>query len=276
MINLFNYIQRESPIHHLTGATKLVCMLLWSFAAMIGFDPRLLAALTVFSALLFAVSKIRVKDVRFMLGFTAAFMLMNNLMIFLFSPEHGVSIYGTRTVLFPIIGRYIVTKEQLFYQLNVVLKYFATIPVVLLFVSTTCPSEFAASLNRIGVNYRIAYAVSLALRYIPDIQREYHDISLSLQARGVELGKDVKFTRRIKNAAQVLFPLIMSSMDRIETVSSAMELRGFGKNKRRTWYAAEDFTKWDYLAMAVCVGLLGVSLLLMRVNGGRFYNPFLP
>ena len=28
MVNLFNYIDRESPIHRLTGATKLLCLLL--------------------------------------------------------------------------------------------------------------------------------------------------------------------------------------------------------------------------------------------------------
>ena len=28
MVNLFNYIDRSSPIHRLTGATKLICLLL--------------------------------------------------------------------------------------------------------------------------------------------------------------------------------------------------------------------------------------------------------
>ena len=55
--------------------------------------------------------------------------------------------------------------------------------IVLLFVCTTNPSEFATSLSRIGVSCRISCAAALALRYIPDIQREYRDISLSQQAR---------------------------------------------------------------------------------------------
>ena len=67
------------------------------------------------------------------------------------------------------------TKEQLFYELNVILKYFATIPMALLFILTTDPSEFAASLNKIGVSYKVAYTVSIALRYIPDVQRDYKD-----------------------------------------------------------------------------------------------------
>ena len=80
MTNIFNYIDRPSPIHDLTGATKLVCLLLWSFAAMTTYDTRLLVLLVVLSLILFRISKIRLADVRFMLGFTAVFMLLNNIL----------------------------------------------------------------------------------------------------------------------------------------------------------------------------------------------------
>ena len=275
MINLFNYIDRPSPIHRLTGAGKLVCLLLWSLAAMSGFHTPLLAALTVGSLIIFKVSQIKVRDISFMLGFTLVFLVLNNLLIFLFSPQHGVEVYGSRTVLFTIAGPYVVTLEQLFYHLNVILKYTCTIPIVLLFICTTDPSEFAASLNRIGVSYRISYAVALALRYIPDIQREYQDISQAQQARGVEMSKKAPLVQRLKSASHILIPLILSSLDRINTISNAMELRGFGKNKRRSWYSARNFTKFDILAMVVCALLLVLSVVLTAVNGDRFYNPFL-
>ena len=44
MVNLFNYIDRPSPIHRLTGASKLVCLLAWSVAAMTSFYTPLLLA----------------------------------------------------------------------------------------------------------------------------------------------------------------------------------------------------------------------------------------
>ena len=275
MINLFNYIDRPSPIHRLTGAGKLVCLLLWSLAAMSGFHTPLLAVLTIGALALFKISRIKVRDISFMLGFTLVFLVLNNLLIFLFSPQHGVEVYGSRTVLFAIAGPYVVTLEQLFYHLNVILKYTCTIPIVLLFICTTDPSEFAASLNRIGVSYRISYAVALALRYIPDIQREYQDISQAQQARGVEMSKKAPLVQRLKSASYILIPLILSSLDRINTISNAMELRGFGKNKRRSWYSGRKFTKYDMLAMVVCALLLILSIALTAVNGNRFFNPFL-
>ena len=275
MSGVFNYINRKSPIHNLTGASKPIVLILWSLAAITTFDTRLLVVLPIISLIFFKVSGIKYKDVSFVINFTFVFMILNNLLIFLFSPEHGVSIYGTRHVLWNGIGRWVVTKEQLFYQLNVVLKYISTIPIVILFVSTTDPSEFASSLNRIGISYKIAYSVSLALRYIPDIQREYHEISVAQQARGLELNKEKEgLIKRLKCASTLLFPLIVSSMERIEVIANAMELRGFGKNKKRTWYSSRPFRTGDILAIASSVAIMVISLLLNFVNNGRYFNPF--
>lgn len=274
MINLFNYIDRPSAIHRLTGATKLVCMLLWCLAAMTSFYTPLLLILTIAGILLFKLSKIHFRDVWFMLAATLAFMVLNNLMIYLFSPEHGTTIYQSRTVLVKLVGRYTITAEQLFYHLNVVLKYAASIPVILLFICTTNPSEFAASLNRIGVSYRISYAVALALRYIPDIQREYQDISLAQQARGTEMSRKASLVNRLKAVSTILVPLVLSSVERIEVISNAMELRGFGKEKQRTWYSGRKFSRMDVLCMAICVVMMVLSLFLTYQNGSRYYNPF--
>lgn len=274
MVNLFNYIEKDSPVHRLTGAAKLVGLLLWSIASMTTFYTPLLAVLTVAAFLLFGVSHIKLREVGFMLKFTFVFMILNNVLIFIFSPQHAVSIYGSRTVLFEIAGPYIVTAEQLFYHLNVALKYTCSIPVVLLFVSTTNPSEFSASLNRIGVSYRISYAVSIALRYIPDIQREYYDISKAQQARGIEMSKKAGLVQRLKSVSVILIPLILSSLERIDTISNAMELRGFGKGKKRTWYEGKPFSRADIAVIAGSFVLFGVSVMLTVLNGSRFYNPF--
>lgn len=274
MIQLFNYIDRVSPIHRLTGASKLACMLCWVLAAMVTFDTRYLIVLTIFAMALFRVSKIKISEVKVILIFSLVFLFMNNLLIYLFSPEHGVSLYDSKTLLLVLTSRYTITAQQLLYHANVILKYTATIPVVILFVSTTQPSEFAASLNKIGVSYKISYSVSLALRYIPDVVDEYHSISLAQQARGVELSGKENIIKRLKGATAILMPLILSSMDRIEVVSNAMELRCFGKNPKRTWYRARKFTPLDYGTIVLGFALIGISLGLQILNGGRYWNPF--
>ena len=274
MINLFNYIDRPSCIHRLTGACKLICLITWSLAAMTSFYTPLLIGLTIGSFILFRVAKLKVKDISFVLGLMIVYIVLNNVLIFLFSPDHGTSIYGTETVLFSLFGPYVVTAEQLFYHLNVILKNACTIPIVLLFVCTTNHSEFAASLSRIGVSYRISYAVALALRYIPDIQREYRDISLAQQARGTEMSKKASLVARLKAASTILIPLILTSMERIEPISNAMELRGFGKGAKRTWYSGRKFSKLDIISMILCCALAVGSLLITFFHGSRYFNPF--
>ncbi|MEW9053821.1 energy-coupling factor transporter transmembrane component T family protein [Cytobacillus gottheilii] len=273
-VEMLSYIERNTPIHRLTGVTKLVCFILWSFAAMLTYDTRILLFLFVLGIAIFIVSKIKLREISFVLLFILVFLLLNNAAIYLFSPQEGVKIYGSSTVIADFFGRYNLTLEQLFYQFNITLKYFTVIPVALLFIVTTNPSEFAASLNKIGVSYRISYAVALALRYIPDVQRDYQSIALSQQARGIDMSKNEKLFKRLKNAASIIIPLILSSLDKIETISNAMELRGFGKNNKRTWYSARAFQTGDYLTLIVFTLILIVSLVVTFYDGSRFYNPF--
>ncbi len=273
---VLNYLPRKSVVHDLTGSAKLMFFLLFTFAAMITYDTRFLVGLLAVSFVIFRLSRIRLREVKSMMYFTLIFLVLNNLFIYLFNPDQGTVLYGTRHVLFHIAGRYDVTSEQLFYLLNISLKYFVSLPVAILFISATNPSEFAASLNSIGVSYRVGYSVALALRYIPDIQRDYHAISQAQQARGIELGKKEKLMNRLKNSVNILLPLILSSLRRVDVVSSAMELRGFGKDKKkRTWYMKRPMGRNDFIAVALGVVLLIISISMIALNGGsRFYNPF--
>lgn len=273
--NLFGYIDKDTIINQLSGSTKLICFILLSLIAMTSYDTRFLFALTLFSIILFILAKIPWNNIRILIYFVLIFSILNLFMIYLFEPEYGVQLYGSRTVLFEGIGRYTLTVEQLFYELNVAIKYFTTIPLALIFIFTTNPSEFASSLNRIGVSYRISYAVSLALCYIPDIQDNFFDIRQSQQARGLELSKKTSLLNRIKGSASIIMPLIFNSLNRIEVISQAMELRRFGKEKSRTWYRYRPFTRIDVIAIFIVIFICLVGISLFMKNNGRFYNPFI-
>ena len=118
--------------------------------------------------------------------------------------------------------------------------------------------------------------MSLTLRYFPDMIRDYNDIALAQQARGLDLSRKERIGTRLKNIMNIFVPLIFSSLDRVEVISNAMDLRGFGKHKKRTWYAFKPLVKNDGLAMAVCaviaLAALGVAFF---VDHGRYWNPFI-
>lgn len=273
-IKTIGYHAGEGLIYELSAVSKLVFFLLVSISAMITYDTRLIVLIALFSLYLFKLSHIRLRDVSFVLIFTTIFALLNASMVYFFAPQYAVELYGAKTILWSGVGMYTVTSQQLFYLLNLLLKYFCTVPLAVVFLMTTHPSQFASSLHQIGVSYKIAYAVSLTMRYIPDIQEEFYTIRMSQEARGLELSKKGKLMDRIKGNLALVIPLIFSSLKRIDTISTAMELRRFGKNKTRTWYTYQPPSKRDYLVIGLALLVMAVTLGLFWVNGGRFYNPW--
>ncbi|KXT64077.1 energy-coupling factor transporter transmembrane component T family protein [Streptococcus sp. DD04] len=271
---LIGYHTGTSFIHSLSGASKLLFFILVSIAAMISYDTRFLLFVAVASLALFKLSGIRLKDISFVLVFAGSFAFLNLSMVYLFSPQYAVEIYQSKNMLWTGFGAYNLTSQELFYLFNLLVKYFCTIPLALIFLMTTHPSQFASSLNQIGVPYKVAYAVSLTMRYIPDLQEEFYLIKMSQEARGLELSAKAKVSQRIKGNLQIVIPLIFSSLERINTIATAMELRRFGKNKKRTWYTQQEFSKLDKLVIFLSVLLLGIGLGLFLVNQSRFYNPW--
>ncbi len=273
---LFDYIDRDNFIYNLSGLTKLIAFICLTFSVMFSYDIRYIIFVLVISFGFFRISEIRFGQIRTMMIYVGIFLLLNFCLTYLFSPQYGTEIYGTVHEIFRFNSRYTVTLEQMLYQVTKILKYASGIPLGIIFLLTTNPSEFAASLNRIGVSYKAAYALALTLRYFPDMIRDYQDISLAQQSRGLDMSKKEKLSIRVKNMMNIFVPLLFTTLDRIELISNAMDLRGFGKHRKRTWYAGKPLGRNDYLAVlfsvAVLAGSIGVSLF---VNGSRFYNPFI-
>lgn len=185
---ILGYQPGNSFIHALNATTKMIFLILVSIACMVTYDTRFLIAICILSLILLKVAGIKWKQVSFIVKFIIVFAIINIIAVFIFQPTYGETLYHSKTVLINA-GYFTLTAQELFYLFNVILKYICSIPLVLLFLLTTNPSQFAASLNKIGVSYKVAYAVSLALRYIPNIQESYWSISAAQQARGNELSK---------------------------------------------------------------------------------------
>ncbi|MCR5796025.1 MAG: energy-coupling factor transporter transmembrane protein EcfT [Solobacterium sp.] len=275
-IKTFSYDQLDTFVHRLSGLSKLVCFLLLTTAIMLTYDIRVILGIMVLSYIMMAVSKIRLSQIRVMLIYVGIFLAFNFVLTYVFAPEYGCEIYGTKHVLFTIAGPYTVTLEQLFYQVTKFMKYLSVIPLGIIFILTTNPSEFASSLNGVGISYKVCTSLALTLRYFPDVAADYNAISLAQQARGVEMSKKAKMMDRLKRIASILIPLIMTTMDRIDIISNAMDLRGFGKHKKRTWYARKPLKQADYISMSVSLCILIISIAVrIFINHSIYYNPFI-
>jgi energy-coupling factor transport system permease protein len=268
-----SYIETGSVLHRLNGITKFVLFMAWVTVVLTTFDLRLIIALVCLGLLLLNMTKVPVKAYRTLLIATASVLSLNALFMFLLAPQQGTEYIGSDTVLLPL-GFYSITQETLFYLVTVTLKYFSMFPIALVFVFTTHPTEFSASLNRLGVPYKIAYAVSLTLRYLPEIKKDYVNIMHAQQARGIELSKKASLFSRLKNLTNILGPLIFTSLDRTEEISNAMTLRGFGRHKSRTWYSLKPLTGKDWICLLTILVCVSLAILKRVFESQLFWYPF--
>ncbi|MBT1576778.1 energy-coupling factor transporter transmembrane protein EcfT ['Elaeagnus angustifolia' witches'-broom phytoplasma] len=273
--SMLQYLPGNTFIYKIQGATKLLFLILVSVVCMMVYHVWFLLGLVFFSLFLFWCAQIKWQQVAFVVKGTFFFLFVNNIIIFFCFRNYGTQIYNSKTPI-PLFFN-LLTQEQLFYQFNVLLKYCCIIPLFLIFIITTNPSQLAASLNKLGVSYKISYAFALTIRYIPEIQKDFKNISLNQQARGIKVVKKTHFLARIiadiKRIALIIPPLIFFNLDKIDVITNAMQLRRFGKYKTRTWYYEKSFSILDLFTF-----LLGLALLLLGVwllcLYDRFYYPF--
>ncbi|MGF1788786.1 energy-coupling factor transporter transmembrane protein EcfT [Photobacterium swingsii] len=269
-----SYVNTGSMLHSLNGITKFLLFMGWVTMVLITFDIRVIFGLIAVGLWLLKQSKVPFKVYKPLLMGTSVVLMMNALFMFLIAPQQGMEYMGTQTVLLALPGSYSITAETLFYLATVTLKYFSMFPIALVFVFTTHPTEFSASLNKLGVPYRIAYAVSLTLRYLPEVTKDFINIMHAQQARGVDISKNVPVFKRIRNVAKILGPLIFSSLDRADVISNAMTLRGFGRNKRRSWYSLKSLQTRDYAVLATVALVLAIGLMNRYQAESLFWYPF--
>ena len=239
------------------------------------FDVRILAITLAAGLLTLSTSRVPVRVYRPILILVLLSVFLNAFFIYLFSPLQGPDLIGTRTILFGLPDvRYAITLETLWYLLIVVLKYFSISPIAISFIYCTQPSEFASSLNRLHISYKISYAISLAFRYIPVIMSDYKNIRDGQECRGVEMSDKAKLKDRINAVTRTLSPLVLSSLDKIDIITNAMVLRGFGRMKKRTWFRSRPLKAVDWILILFMLAILALAMVLRFAFGVKYWYPF--
>lgn len=220
------------------------------------------------------ISKVPKKLIKGPFIFIILFTIFNSIFLLAITPQYGSELTGTYTYLINT-NHYSMTYETVWYMVTLSLKYLALLPITLLFVFTTHPTKFACSLNRIGVNYKIAYAVNLSLRYIPTVADEMWTIKNALMIKGINIDEEKNKLKKLKLYLSLLLPLMKNSIEKIDTISNAMDLRSFGYGKKRTWYRYSKFQTQDYIALTALAVWVVVFIVFFAFEPRVFYYPFI-
>nr|WP_307775807.1 energy-coupling factor transporter transmembrane component T [uncultured Cetobacterium sp.] len=268
------YLEKDSVIHKLDGSIKFLLLLVWTASVFLFNDFRVFLAFFVAGIVLLKTAKIPFKSIKPLFIFIIMFTIMNSIFLIIVTPEYGSTLTGTTTGLITIKG-ITLSLETVWFAITLSMKYLAVFPIMMLFIFTTHPSKFASSLNKIGVSYKVAYAINIALRYIPDVRDEFKNIMHAQEARGVAFRKgEANILTRLKNYNTILIPLVLASLNRVEIISNAMDLRGFGSKPKRTWYSGQKYNKNDAICLVIMSLILIISIYLKLNILKGFWYPF--
>ena len=246
------FIERNSLLNRIYPLVKLA----WVFIVAIGlfvYQTPLPGAVMFVSLLVLAMTAGRI-PLSQILGSIKTIMLLGLLlMVFHFFADPGTPVF--------YLGPLAITDNGLeqgpifFFRLSVVVL------ASFILIWTTDTRDLMVSLAKAGLPYRIAFAVFLALRFLPLIQREVDAVRSAHSIRGQASNSGA--SHRIKLWQRYIFTVLVNGLRKAETTATSLECRGFGSQPTRTYLKDVYFKASDllliFITVAVSVGLIMVE-----------------
>lgn len=140
--------------------------------------------------------------------------------------------------------------------------------VALAFARWITQEEFAESvwrmltpLGRIGIPVQgIGMALTIAIRFIPQIFAEHRRIGMAQRARGANPGGSR--LNRVRQFVPLLVPTIASALRRVNTTADALTVRAWGVTPTRTFFRQSSFKMRDIGVLAAVLAIIVVIAVL--------------
>lgn len=151
------------------------------------------------------------------------------------------------------IGTFTLTAEALDFAASVSLRLLILVLASLLFIYTTDPRDVVLAMaQKLRVPYRIAFAVSIALRFLPILEAEAALIRAAQKLRGQ--GEPARLSDRIAWRKRFALAVFTSAVRHVRQTAEAMDMKAFGLYQRRTYRRALTIPRSGItIAAASCV-----------------------
>ena len=242
-LEVFQYTRKDSAIHRLDPRSKMLLSIVCAAVSLM--FSSILPLLVILSCYLplIALAKSLRRWARSMKGLS---MLLVFVIVF-------------NTLLSPVANPFS-------HSIALTIRLIALMTSFSLFFLTVHPDQLSQALIQLHVKFEFAFAMSMAMRYVPTLAQEAYTIMDAQKARGVELDKGNPL-KRVRNIIPIIVPLIIVSIRRALSIAESMESRGFGASKKRTYMEKLKFRKRDWAVVVISL------VLLMFVTYVRLYVP---
>lgn len=250
-MDIYLYIDHDSPVHRLDPRTKLILLLGVLLLAVACDHPLVPGAmfLLVLVAAQLAGAWRALKKVRTLLIILSTFSL----------GAWSLFAHGTHHLLGPV------SVESILYGFGTALKLATTVAGSFVFLATTRNEEIATGLIRLGLPYNGAFAFSTALRLVPTFVGAGGTIVQAQKSRGLDV-ESGSLLERMRKYLPLVVPIFASAIRSTNHLSMALESKGFGARRQRTYYLQLALGGADWLLILTGI-LLFVASIVVRVLG---------
>ncbi|MGO9450999.1 MAG: energy-coupling factor transporter transmembrane component T family protein [Candidatus Binataceae bacterium] len=158
---------------------------------------------------------------------------------------------GTPLINLPLIH---ISRVSLMFGFGRGIKLAELLAASVLFLSTTRVEEFTVGLAKLGVSYRVGFAISLAFRLVPLFIDSAMTIIDAQKLRGYDFEQGRLF-ERLKRYVTVVIPVFMAALRRANNMAMALEARGFGLRNNPTTFAEYPVVLADVIAGVALFGI---------------------
>ena len=158
--------------------------------------------------------------------------------------------------------------ESFYYSLARTALMILMISTGMILISTTRNEELVLGMIRLGLPYRVGFAISTSLRLVPTIASSTMTISQAQRSRGLDLDSG-NLIDRIKKFLPLLVPVFISTIRNTNIFAMALESKGFGARDDRTFYLNLQMKKADYIILAFAVIFTVASIVFAIMGYGK-------
>lgn len=256
-MRFIRYVEGDSLIHKLDPRAKLTFTFFMVLSLTLSFHILLVTPLLVISLVFYYLAKLPWSKTKATWKFILVIILVLSLLNYLTI----VLLYSEGPILESLTSPDAVRKA-----LMPVMKLLSLALVTVTLVFTTPPNLYAPALGQMGLPYRAAYVIQLALRYVPEFITEMSKTLEAQMARGFRPRGGRNPLARVLSIVPLVVPVTISATLSIYDIADSMELRGFGEGNCHTWYRELRLLRKDKLLIVFSwsLGIIYTALFLSQ------------
>lgn len=133
------------------------------------------------------------------------------------------------------------------------------------FFTVVHPGRLTRAVHALGVPFKYAYTLTLALRFLPLMIEELATVRAAQKARGYDVDES-NVVIRVAKIFPLIVPVMLTGLRRAETIALAMDLKAFNASPNRTYLVELYYGPLDTVVRIAAI--LFVVLTLAAQLGG--------